>query len=161
MAIQTHIFVGKSLLKSCLFLRLTLFTVSFSHFHESKSKEWKILVKLTKGGIPWMYLLSERMHPFSFLFPKLTWFPVNSFQMLFSESSVKSASHRQNPKYILQECFCRMEEAWPLVIPLAEGSLPGTALLFPPATINRIYNLPPKCLWCSRFVNPDYKISSL
>lgn len=39
----------------------------------------------------------------------------------------------------------------------AEGSLPGSALLFPPATINRIYNLPPKCLWCSRFINPDNK----
>lgn len=58
MVTQTSIFAGKSLLKTFPFLKLTLFTVSFSHFPESKSKEQKIVVKLTKGRRSWMHLFS-------------------------------------------------------------------------------------------------------
>lgn len=52
MVTQTSIFAGMTLLKFYPFLKLTLFTVSFFHFPESKNKGWKILVKLTKGSIP-------------------------------------------------------------------------------------------------------------
>lgn len=75
--------------------------------------------------------------------------------MLCSESSVKSASHRKNPKYILHEYFCRMEETWP--------QLRDHYLVYctPLSTSHYKQDLPS----CSKmpvmlqFVNLDYKIS--
>lgn len=90
---------------------------------------------------PWMHQLSANVHPFSFLFPPNDMVSSQLFPDIFKLSSKISKPQTKPQRYFTRWFLWDGRDS-----ASAEGQLPGNKLLFPSATINRIYNLPPKCL---------------